>query len=45
MYNCKGKDGCNQTQNASYIEAIVKLAQIDFNESKSFETEIGGNGH
>jgi hypothetical protein len=30
-------------QNASYLENIVKIAEIDFNKSKFFETKIDSN--
>ena len=32
-------------QNASYLDSVVKLAQIDFNKSKFFETKIDSNGN
>jgi P4 family phage/plasmid primase-like protien len=32
-------------QNASYLENIVKIAVIDFNKSKFFETKIDSNGN
>jgi len=31
-------------QNASYLDAVVKIAVIDFNKSKFFETKIDSNG-
>lgn len=31
--------------NSSYLDAIVKLAQIDFNKSKFFENKIDSNGY
>jgi hypothetical protein len=32
-------------QNASYLDAVVKIAVIDFNKSKFFETKIDSNGY
>jgi len=32
-------------QNATYLDAVVKIAVIDFNKSKFFETKIDSNGY
>jgi len=46
-YNLKVKSASKiavKLHNASYLEGIVKIAMIDFNKSKFFETKIDSNG-
>ncbi len=48
LYNSKSSNAFKislNLQNASYLENIVKMTMIDFNESKFFETKNDSNGH
>lgn len=48
IYLSKSKSAltiATKLHNASYLDAIVKIAVIDFNKSKFFETKIDNNGH
>lgn len=48
MYEVKAKIAiktATKLQNASYLDAVVKIAVIDFNKSKFFETKIDSNGY
>ena len=48
IYASKSKSAitiATKLHNASYLDAVVKIAVIDFNKSKFFETKIDSNGY